>query len=126
METKLAKIAELAKSQPRIKFTSLVHYLNEDSLKQCHHELPNNKASGINGTTKDQYEKNLDVNIQELLSSLKRNSYRPIPVRRLYIPKAGTDKKRPLGIPTVNSYCTPPNSVFHFRLGLLRPSSYFT
>jgi len=99
METKLAKIAEVAKSQPRIKFTSLVHLINEDSLKQCHHELPNNKATGVNGTTKEQYEENLDENIKELLNSLKRNSYRPIPVRRLYIPKAGTDKKRPLGIP---------------------------
>jgi RNA-directed DNA polymerase len=99
METKLAKIAEVAKSQPRIKFTSLVHLINEDSLKQCHHELPNNKATGINGTTKEQYEKNLDENIKELLSSLKRKSYRPVPVRRLYIPKVGTNKKRPLGIP---------------------------
>jgi RNA-directed DNA polymerase len=99
METKLEKIAELAKSQPSIKFTSLVHHLNEDSLKQCHHELPNNKATGVNGTTKEQYEENLDENIQELLSRLKRNSYRHVPVRRVYIPKAGTDKKRPLGIP---------------------------
>lgn len=99
METKLAKIAELAKSQPTMKFTSLVHYLNEDSLKQCHHELPNNKATGVNGTTKEQYEKNLDDNIQTLVSSLKQKSYRPVPVRRVYIPKAGTDKKRPLGIP---------------------------
>ena len=99
METKLAKIADLAKSQPTMKFTSLVHYLNEDTLKQCHHELPNNKATGVNGTTKEQYEENLDDNIKNLVCSLKQKSYRPVPVRRVYIPKAGTDKKRPLGIP---------------------------
>lgn len=42
METKLVRIAELAKTQPNTKFTSLAHLLNEDALKRCHHELPNN------------------------------------------------------------------------------------
>ena len=40
METKLIRIAELAKVQPNMKFTSLAHLLNEENLKQCHHELP--------------------------------------------------------------------------------------
>lgn len=41
METKLLRIAELVKSHPEMKFTSLAHMLNEDALKQCHNELPN-------------------------------------------------------------------------------------
>ena len=49
METKLIRIAELAKEQPDMKFTSLAHLLNEETLKQCHHELPSGKATGING-----------------------------------------------------------------------------
>ena len=60
METKLTRIAKLAKSQPSMKFTSLAHLLNEESLKQCHHELPAKKATGINGITKDIYAENLD------------------------------------------------------------------
>jgi RNA-directed DNA polymerase len=99
METKLTRIAELAKSQPNMKFTSLVHLLNEDSLKQCHHELPNKKATGIHGTTKEMYAESLEENIRELVGRLKQKSYRPVPVRRMYIPKVGTNKKRPLGIP---------------------------
>jgi len=30
---------------------------------------------------------------------MKRQAYKPQPAKRVYIPKPGTDKKRPLGIP---------------------------
>ncbi len=99
METKLLRIAELAKSDPKMKFTSLAHLLNKQALAQCHHGLPNRKASGINGTTKEQYSENLEENIEDLVSRLKSKSYRPVPVRRMYIPKLNSNKKRPLGIP---------------------------
>src|SRR4051794_25440061 len=99
METKLLRIAELAKSNPKMKFTSLAHLLNEQSLVQCHHELPNKKATGVNGTTKEYYSENLKENIEGLVNRLKSKSYRPVPVRRMYIPKPNSDKKRPLGIP---------------------------
>ncbi len=99
METKLLRIAELAKSEPRMKFTSLAHLLNKQSLVQCHHELPNKKATGINGTTKEQYSETLEENIEDLVSRLKSKSYHPVPVRRMYIPKLNSNKKRPLGIP---------------------------
>ena len=99
METKLLRIAELAKSDPKMKFTSLAHLLNVQSLIQCHHELPNNKATGVNGTTKEQYAESLEENIMDLTSRLRSKSYRPIPVRRMYIPKLNSNKRRPLGIP---------------------------
>jgi RNA-directed DNA polymerase len=99
METKLLRIAEIAKSDPKMKFTSLAHLLDKVSLVQCHSELPNKKASGINGTTKEQYSESLEENIEDLVSRLKSKSYRPVPVRRMYIPKLNSNKKRPLGIP---------------------------
>ena len=98
METKLLRIAELAKSEPKMKFTSLTHLLNEQSLTQCHQELPNKKATGVNGTTKEQYSENMEENIRDLVCRLKSKSYRPVPVR-MYIPKLNSNKKRPLGIP---------------------------
>ncbi|UAL48009.1 reverse transcriptase [Sutcliffiella horikoshii] len=99
METKLVRIAELAKAQPKMKFTSLAHLMNENSLKQCHYELPSKKAPGINSTTKEEYELDIDMNISKLVKRMKSMSYRPTPVRRTYIGKPGTTKKRPLGIP---------------------------
>ncbi|WP_438313184.1 reverse transcriptase domain-containing protein [Sporosarcina sp. FA9] len=99
METKLIRIAELAKEQPDMKFTSLIHLLNEENLKRCHHELPAGKATGIKRITKEAYGENLDDNIARLVEKMKMNSYKPIPVRRTYIAKAGSKMKRPLGIP---------------------------
>lgn len=99
MTTKLARIAEVARRRPKERFTSLIHLIDADMLRMCHTELKANKAAGVDGITKGQYEGNLEANIQNLLERLKRKSYRPQPVRRVYIPKPGTDQKRPLGIP---------------------------
>ena len=99
METKLARIAEIAIERPNEKFTSLAHLLSEDMLKQCHNELNGNKASGIDQVTKEEYDQNLDANISNLVASLKKKSYQPLPVKRVNIPKPGSDKTRPLGLP---------------------------
>lgn len=76
-----------------------MHLIDVDMLRVCHAELKANKAAGVDDITKRHYEGNLEANIQNLLERLKRKSYRPQPVRRVYIPKPGTDQKRPLGIP---------------------------
>ncbi|WP_241657772.1 reverse transcriptase domain-containing protein [Anaerobacillus alkaliphilus] len=98
METKLIRIAELAKEDPQLKFTSLAHLLDHEFLKSCHQELPSNKATGTNGTTKEDYSEKVDENLTDLITRMKTKSYQPVPVRRTYIPKE-KNKKRPLGIP---------------------------
>lgn len=100
METKLIRIAEVAKAQPKERFTSLAHLINEDALKQCHQEMSKRKASGIDNVSKEEYELNLDGNVKDLINRMKRQAYKPQPVRRVHIPKIGSNKKRPLGIPT--------------------------
>lgn len=103
MYTKLQRIAEIAKNNPEEKFTSLIHLVDKEMIKLCHEELESNKATGIDKITKDEYEANLEANIDNLLARMRQFKYSPQPVRRVYIDKPGTDKKRPLGIPTVNS-----------------------
>jgi group II intron reverse transcriptase/maturase len=100
METKLARIADTAKNKPKERFTSLVHLLNMEMLENCHHELKNKKSTGIDEMTKETYNENLDENLKSLHYSLKKMRYKPKEVRRTHIPKVGSSKKRPLGIPT--------------------------
>lgn len=60
----------------------------------------NKGAGGVDGQSLTQYEANLVVNLQEVHRLLKEGKYQPLPLRRVYIPKANGDE-RPLGIPTV-------------------------
>jgi group II intron reverse transcriptase/maturase len=51
--------------------------------------------------TKAAYAEHLEEHLAELVTRLHRMSYIPQPVRRVYIPKPGSDKQRPLGIPAI-------------------------
>jgi RNA-directed DNA polymerase len=102
MKDKLNLITEKAKTNKRLKFTSLIHHINEVNLVNCYQELKRNRASGIDNITVEEYGKNLKENISNLFRRLKTKSYKPQPVKRVYIPKPGKrDEKRGLGLPTV-------------------------
>jgi len=53
MQTKLERIARIAKERPEERFTSLVHLINEESLIQAHRQMKAKKAPGIDKVTKD-------------------------------------------------------------------------
>ena len=97
MGTKLERIAEISAQSKRPNFTSLYHLINADLLKQCHRELDGKKAVGIDEVTKEKYSEALDSNIEDLVLRLKNKAYKPLPTRRVYIPKQN-GKLRPLGI----------------------------
>ena len=98
METKLERIAEVARTKPKERFTSLIHLINYEMLVKCHHELDAKKAAGVDEVTKAEYEKNLPENVENLIARMKRWAYKPQPAKRVYIEK-DNGKKRPLGIP---------------------------
>lgn len=98
MENRYSKIAELVESGQKVQ--NLMAKVNFDSLLEKHRNQSAKKASGVDGVTKQEYEANLGDNIGSLVSRMKNFSYRPLPVKRTYIPKEGqSDKLRPLGIP---------------------------
>jgi len=97
--TKLHRIAEKARKEPGFKFTSLYHLMNEELLRGCFQRLRKDAAAGIDNMTKDMYAENLESNLSNLIDRLHRMAYIPQPVRRKYIPKPGSTKQRPLGIP---------------------------
>ena len=63
------------------------------------------RTPGVDGVDKRMMEANLQHELATIREELLGGSYRPLPARRVYIPKAN-GKLRPLGIPTVISYCT--------------------
>lgn len=80
------------------KVQNLASYIDEELLKSIHRRMEKNKASGVDKMTKEEYEVNLDDNLKKLVARMKNGSYRPNPTRRVYIPKDGSRKMRPLGI----------------------------
>jgi RNA-directed DNA polymerase len=99
VRTQLVRIAERSKQKPKEVFTSLYHLLNEEMMKECHEQLQPNKATGVDKVTKKEYAEKLDENITALVKKLKEHSYKPQPVKRVFIPK-GNGERRPLGIPS--------------------------
>ena len=97
MGTKLARISELSRENPDMVFTSIGHLINEELLKDCFNKMDADKAVGIDGVTKEEYGRNLEENLAELVHRLKQKSYRPKPARRVEIPK-DNGKTRPLSV----------------------------
>ena len=100
METKLARISQLSyenRNNPTFRFLSLAHLIDMKMLTDCHRSMDKDKAVGIDGITKEIYSEHLSENLEELLDRMKRNSYKPKPARRVYIPK-DNGKTRPLSI----------------------------
>lgn len=62
----------------------------------------NDGAPGIDRTTLDQVEEyGVPLLLDELAVELREGRYRPLPARRVFIPKPGTNEQRPLSIPAV-------------------------
>lgn len=100
MSTKLSGIAEKARKDPRLRFTSLAHIITPEFLKETWHQMNRKGAAGVDRETVKEFETKLDERIADLHQRLRHGSYRAPPVRRVNIPK-GNGKTRPLGIPTV-------------------------
>ena len=61
----------------------------------------NGGAAGMDGLSCEAYLKDSALRLQRLQTKLQQDSYRPHPVKRVWIPKLGSKELRPLGVPTV-------------------------
>lgn len=86
--------------KPQVKFDKLFQKLFNPELWFSAYlgiaAIPGNMTRGVDGKTIDGAGMRL---INSLISELKASSYKPHPARRVYIPKANGNGKRPLGIP---------------------------
>ena len=99
VSTRQQRIAELAKRDQQMAFTSLNHHIDLDWLHEAYRRTRKDGAVGVDGQTAADYEANLKENLQSLLDRAKSDTYFAPPVRRVYIPKDGS-ATRPIGIPT--------------------------
>jgi group II intron reverse transcriptase/maturase len=97
MATKPERITQLSKENPDMVFTSIGHLINIEMLKDCHVKMDGKKAVGIDGVTKEEYGRELEKNLADLVDRMKRKAYHPKPARRVEIPK-DNGKTRPLSI----------------------------
>jgi RNA-directed DNA polymerase len=58
-------------------------------------------AAGVDHVSVTQFERGLPETLWEISDQLKHGTYQPQSIRRVHIPKPGTNETRPLGIPTV-------------------------
>src|SRR5258708_10259862 len=102
VSTKQERIAGLAKQSPQMAFTSLAYLMDIDWLKEAYRRTRKDGAVGVDGVTAEEYEQDLEGNLQRLLDRAKSGTYHAPPVRRVHIPKGGSSTEtRPLGIPTL-------------------------
>jgi hypothetical protein len=68
--------------------------------------IVNQGSAGVDHQTTQQLAQDWNRNRNQLLDELRAGKYQPLPVKRVWIDKLGSKDKRPLGVPTVVSYCT--------------------
>ena len=98
--TKQQRIAELAKLMVDAGFTSLAYLIDLEWLREAYRRTRKDGAAGVDEGTAEEYEKDLEGNLQSLLDRFKSGRYHAPPVKRAYIPK-GDGAMRPIGIPAL-------------------------
>jgi len=99
VSTKQQRLAELARRDPGVSFTSLNHHLDLLWMVEAYNRTRKDGAPGVDGQTASDYGLTLlDNQRQQLLNRAKSGRYFAPPVRRVHIPKGtGSGETRPLG-----------------------------
>jgi RNA-directed DNA polymerase len=87
----------------KIKVHSLTGRITSRLMRQAFQAVKRNRgAAGVDKVSIQMFAANLEENLTALMQELKTGTFRPLPLRRVHIPKGpGTTKLRPLGIPVV-------------------------
>jgi RNA-directed DNA polymerase len=97
---KLWRVYEAAQRDKRARFTALLHHIDGVALERAFRRQKRSASPGIDGETVRTYEQNLQDRLQDLCERVHTGRYRPLPVRRVYIPKSDGGQ-RPLGVPAL-------------------------
>lgn len=85
----------------KIKAHSLTGRITSDLMDRAFRNVKRNRGvAGIDKVSITMFEANREQNLLALMRDLKTGTFRPLPLRRVHIPK-GPGQTRPLGIPAV-------------------------
>lgn len=85
--------------------------LSKNNMNTAYKRVCANKgAGGVDEVTVEELGDYIKENWARIRNQIRSREYKPQPVRRVKIPKPNGGVRK-LGIPTVTSYCTPPNDV---------------
>jgi group II intron reverse transcriptase/maturase len=101
METGLEGIAAKARSETKLKFTSLCHHVTRELIWKSLGNIAPQSAPGADGIGVEETKKTFNEWIDGMLTSIHRKAYHALPVRRVWIPKPGKTTKRPIGVPCI-------------------------
>jgi RNA-directed DNA polymerase len=91
-------MAEQARQQPAMPFTTLAYLIDVELLREAYHQTRRDGAPGVDGVTAAAYGANLEANLADWPARRRRGrSYAP-PVKRPDVPKAD-GSQRPIGMP---------------------------
>jgi len=87
----------------KVKVHSLTGRITPQLMRQAFRAVKRNRgAAGVDKVSITMFAANLEENLAALMRDLKTGVFRPLPLRRVHIPKGpGSNKLRPLGIPVV-------------------------
>src|SRR6266851_2543337 len=88
----LERVRQAARQRKKERFTSLLHHVAPAMLRTAFYAMKRDAAPGVDGTTWQTYEEDLDRRIEDLHARVKRGAYRALPSRRSYIPKEDGSK----------------------------------
>ena len=88
---------EAARNSSTLRFTALLHHIDERLLFESFDNLKKTAAPGVDGVAWSDYEVNVEANIKDLHDRIHRGAYRAKPSRRVWISKPD-GRQRPLGI----------------------------
>jgi group II intron reverse transcriptase/maturase len=98
VSTQLQGIAQQARQNPEMVFTTLAHRVDVEFLREAYRRLNKKGAPGLDKVTAADYSERLEENLSDLHQRLRSGKYRAPPIKRVWIEKEN-GKKRPLGIP---------------------------
>ena len=93
----LERVRKAASKRKKERFTALLHHISVEHLEAAFFELQKNVAAGVDGLTWRAYEADLKRSLEDLHGRLHRGAYRPLPTRRVFIPKPD-GQQRPLAV----------------------------